>query len=375
MRLPQRPSLVTDTASVLREGIASGEWSRLLPGERSLVERLQVSRSTLRAALALLERQGLVSAAAGRARTILHRHASGFEPPDRVGLLSLQPVDLQRAPMTYLLHRLREHLQDAGLRLEVHAERRLAHGQPQKLLDRLQREIPTTAWLLVSVPESVQRWFQDHGPPALVVGSCHDGIRLPSFDLDLAAVCRHAAGLLRARGHRRVAFVRQPVKSAGMKASERGFFAGARSADTAPGDLRLISHNGTPRGICVALDRALASRHPPTGFLVCDPGHAICAASHLISRGFSLPRDLSLVSRDHDDLLPFFRPAITHYDYRKSLFARRLARLAIQLAAQGRLPVRNYGVIPKNVPGETLGDAAERPSEANRPPEGSAGGS
>ena len=56
--LPMRPSLVAETARVLREGISSGRWPERLPGERELSAALQVGRNTLRAALAELEREG-----------------------------------------------------------------------------------------------------------------------------------------------------------------------------------------------------------------------------------------------------------------------------------------------------------------------------
>jgi DNA-binding FadR family transcriptional regulator len=49
--IPQRTSLSNEVVKVLREGLTSGVWSEWLPGERSLCERLHVSRPTVRAAL------------------------------------------------------------------------------------------------------------------------------------------------------------------------------------------------------------------------------------------------------------------------------------------------------------------------------------
>ncbi len=56
--LPQRHSLIAETAAVLRQRIEAGEWPLHLPGELDLAALLQVGRNTLRSALALLEGEG-----------------------------------------------------------------------------------------------------------------------------------------------------------------------------------------------------------------------------------------------------------------------------------------------------------------------------
>lgn len=70
-QLPQRASLVSQTAAALRAGIATREWTVHLPGENELCERLQVSRVTLRAALRQLTREGLVRSRQGSRREII----------------------------------------------------------------------------------------------------------------------------------------------------------------------------------------------------------------------------------------------------------------------------------------------------------------
>lgn len=52
-RLPQKVSLVAQTASVILEEIESGRWIGSLPGEHELCAQLHVSRRTVRAALKL----------------------------------------------------------------------------------------------------------------------------------------------------------------------------------------------------------------------------------------------------------------------------------------------------------------------------------
>ena len=72
-RLPQRTSLVAQTAAILKERIQSGEWHKWLPGEHELCAHLRVARMTLRGALAQLEQAGMVRVHQGKRREILAR--------------------------------------------------------------------------------------------------------------------------------------------------------------------------------------------------------------------------------------------------------------------------------------------------------------
>ena len=66
--LLHRKSLVSQTADVLRQDLQHGLWPGRLPGELELCQRLQISRTTLRAALEVLTREGLLSSSQGRRR-------------------------------------------------------------------------------------------------------------------------------------------------------------------------------------------------------------------------------------------------------------------------------------------------------------------
>src|SRR5688572_21126130 len=95
--LPQRMSLVSQTAGILRDQINAGAWAGALPGERELCTQLHVSRPTLRAALELLRREGWIDVSHGRRRQIRKN-------PKRSRLLVskcvviLTPVPLHRMP-------------------------------------------------------------------------------------------------------------------------------------------------------------------------------------------------------------------------------------------------------------------------------------
>ncbi len=111
LRLPQRPSLVSQTAAILKEEIQSGRWNKWLPSENELCVQLHVSRITLRAALHHLQRQRLIRSSQGKRSEIV----VGSHPPlppksDRVLLLSPRPVQFSA---TFWINKLREDLAEA----------------------------------------------------------------------------------------------------------------------------------------------------------------------------------------------------------------------------------------------------------------------
>src|SRR5262245_24458940 len=92
-RLPQKLSLVAQTAAILKERIEAGEWHKWLPGEQELHTQLHVARMTLRGALQQLQREGLVRSSQGKRREILpvERRTS---PPSSGRVLLFTPVPM-----------------------------------------------------------------------------------------------------------------------------------------------------------------------------------------------------------------------------------------------------------------------------------------
>jgi len=94
--IPQRHSLVGQAAAYLKTAIAAGQWRGWLPAERTLCEMLQVSRSTLRRALAQLQRDAVVRAEHGAGNRILPRSSRprGRLRSHEVALLIPEPLEL-----------------------------------------------------------------------------------------------------------------------------------------------------------------------------------------------------------------------------------------------------------------------------------------
>lgn len=345
--LPRRQSLSAQTADSLRKAIARGTWAEFLPSERRLCDLLQVSRPTIRTALRLLEKERVIAIHQGRRNRLVQRPAVPSGAQRRlIALVSHAPIS--RASLTaYLgISSMREQLARHGFATaEFVCQGRSPRAQRNRLEAYL-RQNRVFCCVLLSVSRELQSWFATHSIPCLVLGSCHPEMRLPSLDIDHRAVCRHAAGVLRSHGHRRLAFLVPDSGFAGDLASEEGFRAGGAGAE-----VTIVRHNGSGPHLRTRLATLLGGPRPPTGLLVARPPHTLSVLLHLLHRGIRVPETLSLIARDHD---PLYEHELAHYAFGDDSFARRLSRLMLQMVGEGHLPAEPSLIFPRYVTGETV---------------------
>lgn len=354
--IPKRSSLVAQTATILRENIQAGVWKDFLPGEHELCERFQVSRVTLRAALLQLGREGWFKGQQGRRREIVQKRGkkSTAPPSDRVVLLS--PFALEQMPATALfwVDALRDHLAMAGYRLEFHASQASSSQHPGHALESLVHRFRAAGWVLYLSTAPMQEWFSARGLPCVITGSRHHHVQISSVDIDYAATCAHAVGLLAARQRRRLALLMPRSGHAGNLESERGFTEAAEKLKSDGVQSSVAHHDGSVPGICRALDNLLRGENPVTGILVAKPAHVVTAMTHLLRSGVKVPKDVSLVSRDADPLLEHLVPSVTRYHTDPTLFARKVSRLVVDLVRNGVRRHHDSRLMPTLVRGETL---------------------
>lgn len=352
---PSRPpSLIEHTLHLLKQGIQQGSWVGLLPGERELSQLLQVSRPTIRAALAALEREGWLEVKQGARRSIVRSQKQGApEAPPVIGLLSSRPLHEIIPHAQAWNERFREVLAREGYSVQNHYGRRWFTPTPERELAAFTTQSPAAAWVLFLSTAAMQQWFETSGRPSIVSGSLHQGIRLPMVDFDHRATCRHAASRFLVKGHRSMVFLRTGRPSAGDIESEQGFFEGIAAVDGASGVV--VEHDGSPASIRAAVSRILRQTSTPTGVLVLRANAALVVASEMIRRRVRIPEDVSVVCRDSDHFLDYFSPAIARYEADPLIHAQRLAKLVLRIVKEGGGPVTKVRLIPKFRPGESLG--------------------
>jgi len=351
--VPPRPSLVAHSADFLRETLQRGEWTEHLPSERTLCTRMRISRPTLRAVLSQLEREGVISAVTNKRRLILSvaKATAGRTRSRTIALLTPVPAQLMPPFVLFWLDALRELLADADYLLEVHASPSCFTNKPAGSLKKLMQRVSPAAWVLFRSTAAMQRWFSEQKQPAVIAGTGAEGIALPSVDIDYRATCRHATSLLLQKGHRRIALLLPNSTHGGDAESELGYREALASKSTAP---LIVRHRESASDLVRCLDEALRSSAKPTAFLVARSMHALTVVSHLLRQGHRLPRDLAVVSRDDDAFLDHLVPKVTRYAADPARFARRLAKLVLELAQTGRASPKPVRLMPDLVRGETV---------------------
>jgi DNA-binding LacI/PurR family transcriptional regulator len=354
-RLPQKISLVSQTASVLLEEIESGRWSRWLPGEHELSTHLHVSRRTIRAALEQLGQSGILRCAWGKRREIVAVQKQHAQPSaSRVVLLLPVPV-LSLSPFgVFLIDQLREHLAEGGYMLETHASRVPYRARVPQELENLAQSLRPAGWVLLHSTEPMQRWFSERQLPCVVVGSRYPGVRLPSVDSDYQAICQHAVGRFLAKDRRHLALLNPQPAAAGDRKTQEGFLEAVRRNPHLQVRTQVLQHDGTLEGICTRLDALLAAAQPPDAMLVSRPRHILTALGYLLRRGLRVPEDIALISRDDDSFLEDVVPTVARYSRNPKVFASKVSRVVLQMV-HGTITFADDQIMPRFINGQTLG--------------------
>lgn len=322
---PPFPRRSSQLAAVVREEIAKRTWVGILPGERALAEHFQVSRKTVRAALRELRAEGVIVTRKGAGSVIkterrLRSRRGGELVPETIGLLLPRPLAEQRQHTTLWVNMLADLLGRVGYRLTIFSGRKYFADSGGRALTTLTKTHPMAGWLVAQSTRFVQRWFADSGLPAVIAGSLHQGVALPSVDIDHVALCRHAAGVLIRAGHRRIALLYPKTGRAGDLESEEGFRQGCRQSPAAITPL-VVQHEDDSGSVYAATARLLELKAAPTGLLITNSTSYLTVASCLAAHHRRIPQDMSVLSRDEDSFLYHMMPVPDRYYVNPDKFA------------------------------------------------------
>jgi len=349
-RLPRRNSLVVQLTGILRDALRARRWSEWLPEERQLARMYQVSRSTVRAALAQLRDDGWIETKHGLGTCVRRSKAHGAvrAHDSSVGVLIPRALDRFRYFTTLFVDDLRTLLFDRDYHLVVHEHPQVEDHAPAKFLSRLAQQHDHAAWLLVGCSLQTQRWFGVNRVPAVVSGTCDPALGLPFVCLDNHALGRHAGLNLLRNGHRRVGALLTHSNPALRTGLEEAF------ASVEGVLLQVLEIEDNAPSVARAVDRLLAAAQPPSAFFIAESSNYLSTLSRLQQRGLRVPQDVSLLCRDDEPYLASLLPTPARYSKNPHEYARRLmAHLLRITAGESAAHLETY-IMPEFVAGGSL---------------------
>lgn len=354
-QVPVRSNLVAQTVSILIYEIAAGNFGGELPGEFELCDKLQVSRTTVRPALQILERQGYVRIRPGKKRLILkrvqRRRAEGKRP---VYLLSDRPLHRHNRHNNELFYHIMLRLGQLGHDYRYISDKLVGQGKPEKFLGQLCRQALSAIWILISCSAATQTWFYTRGYASFALGHLHRGVRLPNIDTDYRAVGCHAAGQLLGCGHQRIGLILPDPSTAGSQSVVEGFSDRLERFGISRSRLLIANPKWERDEISRLVDRTLVRPNGPTGLYVMHDEMAVSIYSFLNRRGVRIPADVSMVIGDGGDFLDHFAPDFTHYRMDLGMEMRRTFRILYDFVSQPALHPTNHLIMPDFRRGETI---------------------
>lgn len=325
-----------------------------LPGERELCSQLQVSRPTLRVAVRLLAKEGILDVQGRRRTRILQpvRQRGGHNKNDGrpVVLLSGEPLQERAVSSIQFIAQLQQTLLQNDRSFIIIDDARLRVKDPCGYLETAVRKYQASCYVLLSSSEPVQLFFSQRSLPAVVCGSRFEGIKLASCDWDYAAIGRHAAGVFLRAGHKNLCVIRPAVYRKGIVQGEEGFCAAAKSGGAT---VEIVAKRGHALQLHAAVKRIFSRRGHPTGIFAIDPYDGITAVFALQSLGKKIPESVSLISLDWADVFRVLPFEMACYRDQGRLAGKRI-RLVCKMVATGVLPPRENLVMAEFCSGESV---------------------
>jgi DNA-binding LacI/PurR family transcriptional regulator len=367
---PPYSSLADQVAVVLRRGISERIWVGRLASERSLAVSLGVSRRTLRNAIYILQREGVLTNQSTQRHTInpLVSKTRIKHEQLRIAILTPHPLSELRPFTTIWINEIRALCLGAGVEISIISQPKCYGEKGVRMLDRLVRSNPHNCWIPLYSNAKMQRWFAAKKIPCLLPNACYSGVDLPDLDNDQRATARHTANHLLFLGHRIVAFVTEGTQRGDLMEAEIGFraaFSGKMGSEAEP---IVVSYKEfTVPEVVRSLETLFRRARRPTAVIVTNSQAYPLTLSFLAQKGLKIPRDVSLVATTDDMLYAHLLPSPAHYQsISPVVVAKYLYRMASHIARGEPLVRRHVRLTTTFVKGGSIGVPSRNTTDPSR---------
>ena len=326
-------------AGEVRAAILAG---RHRPGERiesenELAARYQVSRQTVRKALAALIEQGYLRAEHGRGTFVAERSRPGSRNiavvttylADYIFPRVIQGIDQELAEHGYSI--LLKSTRNAR-----HLEARYLEELADKAIDGLIIE-PSKSQIFCR-HAALYEHFDARGIPYVFIQGCFESMRdRPHVLLDDAGggylITKHLLSL----GHRRIAGIFKADDTQGVE-RHRGYVRALQEAGVLYDPDRVLWYHTEDRTVAPAAGAAVLARRGGMDAVVCyNDEIAVSVIRALEAEGLRVPEDISVTGYDNSLLAENFKMGLTTVSHPHEELGRAAARLLLALIAGERV--------------------------------------
>ena len=358
MRL-QRQSLAKQALTAIRKKIEEGDWSEWLPSERDLCEQFQVSRTTLRAALQQLKQEDIIQSTRGSGTRIIRRPRStnggkrNADTRQTVGMLLPQAPSHLRPYILLLEDELKSMLHEAGCTLHLHINKRFFQEDNGRALEILVNQHNHGCWVVALTGRNIIDWFINHNLPC--VATFFVGNLAPSVRTDTYAMLYHAASQMIAKGHQRIAMSTDisPLEYKGPAIN--GFLDGVEATGRTDIKAEIFYHQSLVEDVRKDWLRMMRQQNYPTAVMILNPLNYLYVSSMLLSEGWRIPDNISLMTTFGDPFLRHVYPEPTRYDNQSHQLARRLCEQILALLKGSSVRRSQINIMPDFIKGASLG--------------------
>jgi DNA-binding LacI/PurR family transcriptional regulator len=336
-------SLAGQSAESIRRQIEAGGLGPVLPGEYELARLLDVSRPTVRAALALLEKDGVVaSSSQGMPRVVKRGWFGKSKAGPSVRFLLASPLHEMPAGYQAVMRQMRVRMASHGVQIAFQVSGAFRAKRPARMLAKEIMTAECDAWVVADATPEIEAWLEDKQVPCVCLGGSYDN-HLPRAGGDGNRAIRAAARSLLDLGHRRIVY---PLHNAYGVQMVAPFRAVMEEYDVKWNDAFHAPHwkdhaaNWYP-----LLERMFAAANPPTAFLTLGVSNLLPVLTWLGHHGLRVPEDVSIINMLDDPLLEFLYPPVTGYRLDHDKLCHAAVDLVMRVAQAGK-PFDEARMIP-----------------------------
>ncbi len=310
-------------ARYLKEQIAQGKLTGIMPGGAALARDFGIGRTTADAALDILHAEGfLANQGQRKRRRIVVEKLSAGTKPMQVGLILYEPSD---AANQYVPE-IRQLLLASGFGLNLSPKTLIELNHNPGKVERMVRNHPADAWVICSASRPVLKWFSESSFPAFALFGRMKGLAIPGIKPDKLPAMRESIKTLIELGHRRIILlVREERRKPSYGDFESVFLDELEHHGIKTGTFNIPDWNENASGLRGCLDK-LFGLTPPTAIFVGDSVLFLAVQHILANIAPQLPDKVALVSTDYHPHMEWCDPPVPHFSWNHRTTARRILR-------------------------------------------------